>query len=81
VMERHTLLNDLASVEEQVALDQARIRRQWQIVAELETCGQVSMQERQLLLALEDTLETHICHRHRIREKLAQFDRAHGLRH
>ena len=81
VLERQTLINQLALAEDKVALDQEHIRKQWKRVVELETCGQVSMRARQLLLAFEETLEVHTCDRHRIREKLAQFDRDHRLRH
>ena len=81
MMERHTLLNDLALVESQVALDQEHVRRQWQIVVELEDCGQIAIQARQLLLLYENTLEIHVCQRRRIRDRLALIDRNQRLRH
>ena len=78
-MERPTLLNDLALVEDQVARDQKQVRRQREIVVELETCGQVAILARQLLQASEATLEILVCRRRRIRQELVQLDKTNGL--
>ena len=74
-MERQMLLNELASVEGDVALDLEHVRTQWQIVVELETCGQHAIRARQILVGLEGTLEIHARLRRRIREELVQLDR------
>ena len=78
-MERRVLLNDLALVEDRVVRDQEQVKRQREIVVELETCGLVAIRARQLLQAFEATLEILVCRRRCIRQELVQLDKTNGL--
>lgn len=70
-MDRQMLLEHLAKANEHVELGERHVRRQRELIAELERDGHDSTRARQLLEQFEKLQEMHITDRDRIERELA----------